>query len=87
MSEAKRYRVTHPVEYESRGETRTRWVELGSVWMREDGSMSGEIDCLPVGVTGPVRIMLFRADDRQRQEKRAKRPEPEQSELDDDIPF
>ena len=85
MSDDKRYRIVHPREYESRGETKTHWL-------REDGSMSGELHSVPVGTgtqPGGVRIMLFRADEEgKKRERRQETPrEPEQTDLDDDIPF
>ena len=85
----RRYRITAPREYQSGGETRTTWVELGSLWLKEDGSISGVLQAIPVGNWFDGHIHAFRADDEGRGKPRgqAKREPERAADLDDDIPF
>lgn len=83
--QSKRYRITAAREYESTGKTKTAWVNLGTLWLREDGSISGVLEVAPVGSWFDGRIHAFRADDDSKSER--KPPADKPKDLDDDIPF
>jgi len=94
----KRYRLTAAREYEAGGETRTQWVNLGSMWYDDETEkLSGVLEVAPCGSWFDGRIHAFRADDdkgkRQQQKSepsppRDQRPAPKQSsDFDDEIPF
>ena len=89
----KRYRLTAAKEYESGGQSKTTWVNLGTLWLHEDGKISGVLETVPVGPWFDGRIHAFRADeDGGRAGKGAKhKPKHPQDyatgDLDDEIPF
>lgn len=38
-------------EYQSNGETKARWLKIGTVFKHDDGGTSIKLECLPVGLT------------------------------------
>lgn len=85
---SKRYNLTAAREYEAGGETKTAWVRLGTLWVREDGTISGVLEVAPTGNWFDGRIHAFRADEK----GKAPAAKPQQSteqpkDFDDDIPF
>jgi len=95
---SKRYNITAAREYERGGETKTAWVRLGTLWVKEDGSISGVLEVAPTGNWFDGRIHAFRADDKQSEKQpsgarpkddrpRDSRPSAPAAEFDDDIPF
>jgi hypothetical protein len=86
VTDAKRYRITAAKEFESQGAKKTAWVNLGSLWMHEDGKMSGVLETVPAGNWFDGRIHCFRADDT-KTERKTEQTAPPRDAPDDEIPF
>ena len=75
------------------GNEKTRWVKMGVVLERNDGSLSLKIESIPVGFTGWANLWTPQpkeqrpAQDRQAQERLQTRGQKALEEMPDDIPF
>ena len=59
---ARPWNIVTPVEYESGGQKKTRWVRIGAAFPKETGGFSLSFDALPVN--GKAMVMEPREDDR-----------------------
>jgi single-stranded DNA-binding protein len=75
------------------GNEKTRYVNIGALFQRDDGSLTAKIESIPVGFSGWVNFYEPRPKDgeqpqRQRPQRTAAKPEPAGAGFeDDDIPF
>jgi len=78
------------------GNEKTRYVNVGALFARDDGSMTMKLEAVPVGFNGWINFYEPKPKDgEQRQERTAARPartaapasDPANDFADDDIPF
>lgn len=56
----KRFRITAAKKYQKQdGSQGTKWINLGAVTQKEDGSFFGELECLPTGAWFDGTINLY----------------------------
>ena len=56
----KRFRITAAKKYQKQDGTQgTKWINLGAVTQKEDGSFFGELECLPTGAWFDGTINLY----------------------------
>ncbi|MFW2352604.1 hypothetical protein [Aliarcobacter butzleri] len=56
----KRFRITTAKKYQKQdGSQGTKWINLGAVTQKEDGSFFGELECLPTGAWFDGTINLY----------------------------
>lgn len=72
--------------YESNGETKKRYVNVGTLFQYDDGGMALKLESIPVGGEWNGFVSFFDLDDK----KKADKPTGTRSaggDLNDDIPF
>lgn len=74
------------------GNEKTRYVNIGALFQREDGSLFAKLESIPVGFTGWVSFYEPKPKDGEQPRQRTARPQraaraPEAGFQDDDIPF
>ncbi|MDE2469168.1 MAG: hypothetical protein KGL35_10625 [Bradyrhizobium sp.] len=70
------------------GNEKTRFINMGALFTRDDGSLCAKIESIPVGFTGWVNFYEPRADNAERPARqRPQRTAPATQDPDDDIPF
>jgi len=78
------------------GDEKTRFVNVGAVFERDDGSLCAKLESIPVGFTGWLNLFEPREREQQPQQQRqaGRRDEPYTGKprggaevMDDDIPF
>jgi hypothetical protein len=74
------------------GNEKTRYVNMGALFQRDDGSLALKIESIPVGFTGWVSFYEPRAKDGEQRPQKTQRPQRTQAPEtggfeDDDIPF
>ncbi len=90
---AKQFDMCVGRDYESRGETKTAWTNIGKLFVNDDGSVWGRVTAVPVGWDG--KFSAFPPRDRQQTpqpQQQAPQPqpiyEPESGNYErDDLPF
>jgi hypothetical protein len=56
----KRFNVLAAKKYQKQdGSQGTKWVKLGTVMQKQDGSMFGELDCIPLGSWFDGSVQLY----------------------------
>jgi hypothetical protein len=87
----RRYEIKSPRE---RKDGKTYWQPLGSLFVRDDGSVGGELDALPIpDKDGRVRFSCFEPRERDaappapQQQQSRQQSQPSSADLDDDVPF
>lgn len=60
------------------GSQGTKWVKLGSVVMKDDGKMFGDLDSIPTGSWFDGSIQLFEAEQQQQNNNQNNQGQPQQ---------
>lgn len=69
------------------GNEKTRFINMGALFQRDDGSMCAKIESIPVGFTGWVSFYEPRDKQQSERPQRPQRSAPPADEPNDDIPF
>lgn len=72
--------------YESRGETKKRYANVGTLFQYDDGGLALKLDTVPVGDGWNGFISFFDLDEKKDAPK-AETKAPAHHDLNDDIPF
>lgn len=73
-------------EYQQNGQTKGKYLRVGTLFKRDDGSVTLALECVPVGVTGTAWINFYDIEQKQ-QTQSAPPPSAPPPDLDDEIPF
>lgn len=72
----KRFNIMTAKKYPKQDGTQgTKWVKLGSVVMKDDGKMFGDLDCIPTGSWFDGSIQLFEAEQQQQSNNSQSQPQ------------
>lgn len=83
-----RFNVTAGRPYESNGEQKKHWINVGRATQWDDGNISIELHAVPVGNWFDGKLMLFPQDENKQQESQSRqRPSRGNSSQSDEIPF
>lgn len=89
-------KVTHDAVYAGEkytdrdGNEKTRYVNIGKLFTRDDGSLTAKLDAVPVGFTGWINFYEPKEKDGEQKSERPKRTgggNARGGQPDDDIPF
>jgi hypothetical protein len=87
MNKPHRIRAAAGKYQDKQGNEKTRWVDMGPAWPRDDGTFSMKIESIPTGWDGNCLIVPPLEDDAQ--QSRPQRPQvaARTEQAQDDIPF
>lgn len=69
------------------GQEKTRYLTVGGLFKREDGSACMKLDTVPVGPDFNGWINFYDLDDQEQKPQQAPQQQPDPAGIDDDIPF
>lgn len=83
-----RFNVTAGRPYESNGEQKKQWINVGRATQWDDGNISIELHSVPVGNWFDGKLMLFPQDESKQQDNQGRqRPARHGNSDSSDIPF
>jgi hypothetical protein len=79
-------RMKASVATKNKDGSKTFWKEVGSAWVRDDGSMSVELFAMPAPQEGGFRFMLFHDDGERKPAAQSRGKADAPPIFDDDLP-